>query len=99
MEYSSLKNQALFWDINLETLDKNVHINFIISRITESGTMEDVKWLLANYTKEEIKNIIKSTRLISEKTANYWRNALDIKEEILCLSDQYQKTQKMLWTK
>ncbi|MFW5720008.1 MAG: DUF6922 domain-containing protein [Candidatus Dojkabacteria bacterium] len=99
MSSSPLQNQALFWDVDLVSLDRDKHLNFIIARILESGTLEDVRWLLEAYTIEQIEQCVCTTRLISEKTAHFWKNILDIQGEIICLSDHYRKTQKTHWMK
>lgn len=97
MQYSPLQNQSLFWGVNLDKLDLDKNKEFIISRILENGTKEDIDWLRTNFTDTEIKDIVIKSKLISRKTAYFWKIILDIKEDILCLSDQFRKTQKTLW--
>lgn len=97
MSYSSIQNQTLFWDTNLASLNTKKHKEFIIARIIETGRIEDIHWMFETYSRQEIIQVIVSTRLISTKTALFWKNILDIKEDIRCLSNQYRKTQKLHW--
>lgn len=97
MNYSPLKNQSLFWDTDPSKIDKEKNKEYIISRILESGNINDIKWLNKNYSKEEISRVVVNTGRISRKTAIFWKNVLDIKEEIKCLSNQYQQTQNRHW--
>ena len=81
---------GLFWDVNLSTLDKNTHKRFIIERILKYGRPESIKWLLANYTEQEIIEVVKLSKNIDRKTANYWAIHYHIpKEEVLCLNRSY----------
>jgi len=97
MNYSPLTNQSLFWDTDPSKIDKEKNKEYIVSRILESGDIKDVNWVRVNYNLEEIKKIIATTGRISKKTAFSWKNVLDIKEEIRCLSSQYQQTQNKHW--
>ena len=97
MNYSSIKSQKLFWDIDLQSIDLSKHKNFVISRIIENGNMKDIYWMKESFSKEEIIEAVKNSKTISTKTATFWKNIFDIKDEILCLSEQYQKTRKKLW--
>jgi len=81
---------GLFWDVNIFTLDKNQHKRFIIERILKYGRPESIKWLLANYADQEIIEVVKLSKNIDRKTANYWAIHYHIpKEEVLCLNRSY----------
>ena len=97
MNYSPFNNQSLFWDTDPNKIDKEKNKEYIIARILESGTIDDIHWLRKNYTDEEISEVIINTGSISKKTATFWKYILNIKQEIRCLSDQYQRIQKAHW--
>ena len=59
-------------------MDKEKDKFFIISRILEYGTMEDVVSLLSEYDSEEIVEVVKRSRLIGRATANFWGLVLNI---------------------
>ena len=81
---SVLKN--LFWDFDIEKIDLKKDREFIIERILKYGLPEQVNWLLDNYTEKLIVEVIKKSKNIDKKTANYWAIHFQIpKKNILCL--------------
>jgi len=76
-----------FWDVDIKKLDREKDKFFIISRVLEYGTMEDVVSLLSEYDSAEIAQVVRRSRIIGRPTANFWRLILDIpKSEIIrCL--------------
>jgi len=89
--------REFFWDIDISTLDKQKHAWTIITRILEHGDLQHANWLFKNYPKEQIIKVIKKSRAISPKVANYWRLVLKIKGKIACLDPQYLKMRKKIW--
>ncbi len=67
-----------FWDVDIKKVDKEKDKFFIISRILEYGTMEDVVSLLSEYDSEEIAEVVKRSRIIGRATANFWGLILNI---------------------
>jgi hypothetical protein len=81
----------LFWDIDINLVDKIRHKKLIIERILRLGRPESISWLLNIYTNNEIIEVVKKTRNIDRKTANYWAIHFGIpREEIVCLNMQFQ---------
>jgi len=79
----------LFWDVDSTLLDKDKDKKFIIERILKYGRPETIHWLWANYSDQAIIAVVKSSKVIDRKTANYWAIHYDIpKEEVLCLNRQ-----------
>lgn len=88
----------IFWDADIEKIDPKKHQNYIIERILEYGNREQVIWMLNFYDKNKIIEILKSSRQLSEKSANFWANYFNLSyEEIKCLSKPFQETQKAYW--
>ncbi len=56
-----------FWDVDKEKIDKEKNKDFIISRVLEYGTIDDVRNLMENYTKKEIAETVKKSFNISKK--------------------------------
>jgi len=76
-----------FWDVDTSQLDWNKHRNFIISRILEYGTIEQIKELEKNYTREDIASVVKNSNNISKRVAVFWAIILEIPfEEIRACS-------------
>lgn len=57
-----------FWDVDFNNLKLDSNKEFIISRLLEKGRIECYKWLLGNYSKDEISQIISSGYNISSST-------------------------------
>ena len=84
--------RRLFWDVNKETVDVDGHRAYIIPRIMDYGTTEDVKWMLRAYSPQEISEVLKKRRGLSRKSACFWAAYFNIpKEEIACLKSPYPK--------
>ena len=43
-------SQRLFWDVDPETIDDRAHCRYVIQRVLERGSIEDVKATVAHYT-------------------------------------------------
>jgi len=76
-----------FWDVDFRKLDREKDKFFIISRVLEYGTMEDVVNLLSEYDSAEIAQVVRRSRIIGRATANFWGLILNIprSEIIRCL--------------
>jgi hypothetical protein len=80
-------NHRLFWDTDKNNLDFSKHKRFIIERILRFGMLSDIKWLLSFYNEQEIIGVVKTSKSIDKKTANFWAIHYGIdKDEVLCLN-------------
>jgi hypothetical protein len=76
----------MFWDIDIESIDLKKNKEFVIERILKYGFTEQIAWLLKNYNRQSIVEVVKKSRNIDKVTANYWAIHFQIKkEEIMCL--------------
>lgn len=64
--------RALLWDTDWSKVDPEKHKKFIIERILELGDQNAVDWLFSTYSNQEIERVLKASRNISIKSANYW---------------------------
>lgn len=79
-----------FWEVNPRQIDLRQHAEYVIARLLEHGDLEAIRWLLANYTEPEIASVVKQSRQLSRKTANFWRLRLGIPEsEVYALNRAY----------
>ena len=86
--------KSYFWDVDFTLLDPIKDSSFIIKRSLDRGNTNSIKWILNNYSKENIKKVILKSRDISTKTANFWGDFLNINQkDILCLQKPYSPTQ------
>jgi len=81
--------QSLFWDVSLEQVDKTKHQRFIIERILNFGRPEHIRWLLQQFSEAAIISILKKSKIIDKKTANFWALHFNInRKKILCFNKQ-----------
>ena len=43
-------SQRLFWDVDPETIDEHAHCRYVIQRVLERGSLEDIKATVAHDT-------------------------------------------------
>jgi len=80
-------NHRLFWDTDKNNLDIWSHKRFIIERVLQFGMPNDIKWLLSIYSEKDIIDVVKKSKSIDKKTANFWAIHYGIdKDEVLCLN-------------
>jgi hypothetical protein len=74
-----------FWEHPDDTLDEDVHGFFIIERILEHGDDEAIRWVFHRYGHAGIQEVIQSSRRLSAKTTNFWRNYFRLgKDDVAC---------------
>ena len=54
---------ALFWDTTLEKIDFSAHKHYVINRVFERGTEEEIKEIIRFYGRETILSSIDSTNV------------------------------------
>ncbi len=82
----------LFWDIDPESLNLKKDYFIIIERLLNYADDQSLKWLLDFYDKEKVKEVVKNSRKLTPKTANYWRKHFELKkDETKCMNIFYQK--------
>jgi len=64
--------KPFFWDVNAETFDPETYPEYTIGRILELGNEDAVKWLIATFSEEQIKEVIRTERRLSPKSASFW---------------------------
>ncbi|HEY3304859.1 MAG TPA: hypothetical protein VGL70_15150 [Candidatus Binatia bacterium] len=67
-----------FWDVYPRQIDLNQQSEYVIARLLEHGDLGAIQWVLKSYSKEHIANVVKRSRQLSRKTANFWRLRLAI---------------------
>jgi hypothetical protein len=64
-------SKTAFWDINMESINEQQHAAFVIARVFQYGTIEDIKTIAKYYTPIEIRKAITETRgIMDDKTLN-----------------------------
>lgn len=64
---------SLFWDVDPKIIDPQKHARYVIERILDFGTSEEIRWLFAFYSKRQLKSIMDLPRSpLHEKSKSLW---------------------------
>lgn len=89
--------KPFFWDVDYEHLHPKDRPRYVIARLLDIGDEKAVKWL-KNFSEGEIKEVVRTTRALSKKSANFWRLFFDLREdEVRCLRKDFQRLQRAIW--
>lgn len=77
VEINKQLNKATFWDSDFESLDLEKDKSYIISRIAERGTDNEVLFIKNYYSKHDILFVVNNSAEITPKTKNYF-NTIDL---------------------
>ncbi len=69
---------SLLWDTDVEKIDLLKDKHAIIERILMYGRPEHIEWMLERYTEKDLKNVVKKSKNLDNKTLNYWAIRLNI---------------------
>jgi hypothetical protein len=64
--------RAFFWDINIDSFDPRAYPEYTIARILEYGDEKAVAWLRRTFSECEIKEVIRTERRLSRRSASFW---------------------------
>lgn len=80
-------SRSLFWDINLDSLDLEIHKRFIIERVSSRGDLTDWRRLREVYSLDTLKSEAVLIRSLDKKTLNFLSFFLEIpKKEFRCFT-------------
>ena len=90
--------QALFPSSDVKNLDTYHDKKYIINTLLKNSTLEGWKWMLDTYQKDDIADVLRTSRSLTPRETYFWSYFLDIpQKEILCLNKDLHKTQKTSW--
>ena len=64
--------RPFFWDTDPESFDPRIHPEYTIERLLEFGTPEAISWMEENFSEGQIKEVIRSDRRLTPKSAAFW---------------------------
>ena len=64
--------RLLFWDIRFDDFDPVAYPVYTIERVLEHGDEEAVAWLLQLFTKDRIREVLRTNHHLSPRSANFW---------------------------
>lgn len=70
-----------FQEYDPQLLDREQDADLIIQRTLEYGTWEELRWLIASYGADRIREFVRlrGERLLSAATFTYWRKLLGVR--------------------
>jgi len=86
--------KTYLWDVDITTLSAKSHAKFIIERVLEYGDVQSLKWLMENFTKDQIIDVLKTSKRLSPKTGNFFAFYYKVpKENFECLKTPFTQKQ------
>lgn len=64
--------RLFFWDINTDHFEPHSYPEYTIARILEYGDEKALAWLKETFSEDQIKNVIRTERRLSHRSANFW---------------------------
>ncbi len=90
--------RPFFWDVTPATLDVREYWFFVLERLLELGDDQAIRWVLTNFTDDEIIAVLRQSARISPRTANWWALKYGLKRgEMRCFSRYSQETRELFW--
>ncbi len=68
----------LFWDVDRSSVDAEKHRKFIIPRIMDRGTLDDVQAAWRYYGEEKIREALLNARVLHKKTIAFFANQFQL---------------------
>ena len=90
--------KSILWETDVKKIDLQKNYFYVIERILEYGNLKQIVWMQKKFPNDKITNVIKNSRRLSLKSANFWVHFYNIKEtEVKCLNKLFLKTQRNIW--
>lgn len=71
----------LFWDVDPSAINPEAHQQFIIPRVMDRGTLNDVKTVWDYFGEETVKQVLLNTASLGKKTIRFFANQFDTSPE------------------
>lgn len=87
-----------FWDIDPARLDAGQYSRYVIERLLEYGDLPSVRWMESRFSRDEIVEVLKTSRRLSARSANFWALYFGLPvKEVRCLSKQFWSRRAVTW--
>lgn len=90
----TLAKKSLFWDS--PKLDPQKNKRFILERILNFGDVDDFRWAIKSYGKNEIKENVLSSKTLDKKSLSFWCQYFNLDQK-RCLKNQSARKQSWFW--
>jgi len=68
--------RSLFWDVDPQTIDLEKNARYIIERVLDFGSDEEVRWMWGLYPRERIRDVIEHSRVLQPHTRALWNELI-----------------------
>ncbi len=86
--------RSYFWDVDFDSLTLENAPTLILKRIIDRGDTTAIRWMRKHFTNDQIKNLLLSTRDLSQKSATFWADLLNLDhKKVKCLLKPYSPIQ------
>ncbi len=76
-----------FWDVDFTRLSEK-DSRFIINRLMDHGDEQAVQYLLNNFSRDQMTNIVKHSRSLSRRSRGFWKKYLGM-GDVPCIPKRY----------
>ena len=89
----------LFWEVDPSRIDLDAHADYVLARVLEHGTLDDVHWVIATYGLDGIRRFFREVGHpeISERTATFWRAVLHVEDERWASPPDWRRSSSAPW--
>ena len=77
-----------FWDVDRGELSISDWPHFVISRLMEHGDDAAMRFLLESFSRDELRQVLRTSRSVSARSRKFWALILDMREEP-CIVKRY----------
>ena len=92
--------QALFPSIQVDQLDSQKDKYFILQSLLHTATGPAWDWMQKTYTKEDISEVILTSKSLAPRDVYYWANKFNLPlEQIKCLQKNSPEQSQVFWNK
>ncbi len=88
--------RRLFWDKPFELSDIELYPKWVVGRVLESGSVEDIHMLVNHMGRERFLDAVSQVKFSSRRTENFWREMLK-KENVKCMKKCSRATAGNYW--
>lgn len=64
--------QSLFWDVDPKTIDPEKNAVYVIERMLDFGTDDEMRWLVKRYPATLIREVVHTSRVLQPKSRALW---------------------------
>jgi len=91
--------RGYFWDVDFHSLTLENAPTFILKRLLDRGDTDAIVWMGQHYTRADIKKLLLFTRDLSQKTASFWADVVELDhKKVPCLLRPYSPIQFGLYS-